>query len=165
MTPHISIAGERESETVLTLIAQLLDELGAEGAAFSRVDQQRLRTDLKTRLADGRFSALLAHDSFGHDLGVLTLSQAFAVYAGGEYGIIDELYVRETHRRKGVGRALFEAAFAVARARKWHHLDVTTPQAADHGTVAGFYHHLGFTATGTKLRFPLNERRAYSRQP
>ena len=100
----------------------------------------------------GRFLALLAKDKNGTAVGVLTLSTSFAIYAGGEYGVIDEMYVRPAHRGCGIGRRLVEEALSFARDRGWFRLDVTGPESEGGARVVRFYERLGFEYTGAKLR-------------
>lgn len=199
----IRVAEVHDLGTVLSLVDELLAELGDEGREFSGVDRERLRADLERVTAEpeageatpdegplpgsgrpgwGRFVALLAEDSRGGPIGLLTLSTGFALYAGGEYGVIDEMYVRPGYRSQGVGRRLVEAAVAIARRRRWFRLDVTGPVgvgpvrggpvgAEPMGAAGGesvhcgpagdprgasralrFYEGLGFEFTGPKLR-------------
>ncbi len=113
--------------------------MGDEGQEFDQIDLGRLQRALETEMAtagapgcdsapgSGRFLALLARDESGTTVGVLTLSTSFAIYAGGEYGVIDEMYVRPECRSQGVGRKLVEAAMGIARQRGWFRLDVTGP--------------------------------------
>jgi GNAT superfamily N-acetyltransferase len=159
MDPTIEIAQAPDIDTVLALVEALLAELGEEGQEFAQIDRLRLRDDLQRDMAaaSGRFLALLARDDSGTAIGVLTLSTSFAVYAGGEYGVIDEMYVRPEWRSRGVGRALVDAVVGIARQRGWFRLDVTGPNAAAApGPVADpalrFYLGLGFEPTGQKLR-------------
>ncbi len=123
----IEIAQEREIGTVLALIEELLAELGEEGQEFAGIDREKLHADIRRNMAvrpdsgpdsghgSGRFLALLAKEESGAVIGVLTLSTSFALYAGGEYGVIDEMYVRPEYRCRGVGRQLVDAAVAIAR--------------------------------------------------
>jgi GNAT superfamily N-acetyltransferase len=178
MDPTIEIAQAPDIDTVLALVEALLAELGEEGQEFAQIDRLRLRDGLQREMAsaEARFLALLARDDSGTAIGVLTLSTSFAVYAGGEYGVIDEMYVRPEWRSRGVGRALVDAAVGLARQRGWFRLDVTGPNAAGSpvaaSAVAGvnagapavgspgavgdpalrFYLGLGFEPTGQKLR-------------
>jgi len=152
---EIERAAEHEMPTILALIAELLAELGEEGREFAGIDRDKLLGDLTHAVASDRFVALLARDESGAAIGVLTLSESFALYAGGEYGMIDEMYVRPGSRRHGVGRALIEEAVAIARERRWFRLDVTAPTADPDRQVASFYEELGFEPTGAKLRLLL----------
>ena len=175
----IAPAAAGDTGTVLALIEALLAELGDEGQEFAQIDRVKLEGDLQQASLSGRFLALLARDASGTAIGVLTLSTSFAVYAGGEYGVIDEMYVAPEWRGGGVGGRLVEAAMRVAQERRWFRLDVTGPGGAsdENGGLAGgagappapgattapcgavlpeaalrFYRRLGFEPTGQKLR-------------
>lgn len=159
----IEPAQAHEADTVLALIEALLTELGDEGQEFAQVDRDKLRERLEREMGSaaalgcdpapgrGRFLSLLARDEIGAPVGVLTLSTSFAVYAGGEYGVIDEMYVVPGRRSEGIGRSLVEAAVAIARERGWFRVDVTGPGAAADPALR-FYRRLGFGPTGQKLR-------------
>jgi GNAT superfamily N-acetyltransferase len=147
-------ASLRDMPTVLALVEELLAELKDEGREFSGIDSSKMREDLELNLGLGRFLPLLARDETGTPIGVLTLSVGFAVYAGGEYGLIDEMYVKPEQRNRGAGRALVAAAVNLARERRWFRLDVTGPEgpAGDAARAVNFYEKLGFEFTGPKLR-------------
>jgi ribosomal protein S18 acetylase RimI-like enzyme len=61
-----------------------------------------------------------------------------------EDAYLEELYVRASHRRRGYGRALLEAAFARARERGGVYIELGA-SAGDAEAVA-FYEALGFTS-------------------
>jgi GNAT superfamily N-acetyltransferase len=157
---RVQVAQPHEAGTVLALLEALLAELGDEGQEFSLIDRDRLRDALSREVGagsdqasgSGRFLALLATDESGTPLGVLTLSTSFAIYAGGEYGVIDEMYVTPEWRCRGVGQSLVEAAVKIARERGWLRLDVTGPVAAGADRALRFYERLGFEHTGSKMR-------------
>jgi GNAT superfamily N-acetyltransferase len=164
---NMEIARPDEMDAVLTLIEELLTELGQEGQEFRQVDRAKLRADLERNVAStpeeareassysGRFLALLAKDRSGAAIGVLTLSTSFALYAGGEYGVIDEMYVRPESRGQGLGRGLITAALGIARERRWLRLDVTGPENAPDNRAIRFYEGMGFEYRGPKLRLPV----------
>ena len=152
MAVIVAPANEQDLPTVLDLVAELLAELGDEGDEFAGTDAAKLLAGVTESLRSGRFLALLARDDRGAPLGVLTLSVSFAVYAGGEYGVIDELYVRPAARCQGLGSRLVCEAASIARDRRWFRLDVTAPEAARHQRVREFYERSGFEFTGPKLR-------------
>ena len=137
---------------MLGLVEELLSELGGEAHEFAAIGRERLLAHAHRHLDSGRFLALLARDAEGTAIGVLTLSETFALYAGGEYGVIDEMYVRPESRGQGVGRALVEEAVALGRRRGWFRLDVTGPQDESDPRAVRFYERLEFEFTGRKLR-------------
>ncbi len=63
-------------------------------------------------------------------VGILLLTQCFALYAGGEYGVIDEMYVRPEYRGQDIERQLLDEAVAVAQRRRWLRLDITGREGA-----------------------------------
>jgi len=135
---------------VLRLVELLLLELAEGGDEFTGLDRARTLADL-ARQGD-RFLALLARDDSGEPAGVLTLTETFAIFAGGTYGVIDELYVAPGHRSAGLGRRLLDAAAAIGRERGWRRLDVTAPPGDAWRRSVAFYEKNGFVFTGPKLR-------------
>jgi GNAT superfamily N-acetyltransferase len=152
----ISIAARDDDlDIVVALVTELLGELGAEGREFAGIDTTELEAVLGEGLVSGRFIALLARDDSSEALGVLTLSETFAIYAGGRYGVIEEMYVRPAFRERGVGRALLERAVTVAADRGWRRLEVTAPEDDAGSGAARFYQRRGFRFSGSKLRLLL----------
>ena len=175
---RIDIARASDASTVLTLVEELLHELGSEGDEFAEIDRAKIEAALRAALpapestpeptpgsdrdpdarAPGTMSltALIARADGGRPVGILTLSPGFAIYAGGEYGVIDEMYVRPAWRGQGVGRVLVEQALGIARQRGWRRVDVTTPTDDHQNTAGRFYRGCGFEPTGEKLRLLLD---------
>jgi GNAT superfamily N-acetyltransferase len=135
---------------VLRLVELLLVELAEGGDEFTGLDLARTLADLARQ--GERFVALLARDDAGEPAGVLTLTETFAIFAGGTYGVIDELYVAPGHRSTGLGRRLLDAAAAIGRERGWRRLDVTAPPGDAWRRTVAFYEANGFVFTGPKLR-------------
>ncbi len=89
----IAPAGPTEMGEALALVEALLAELGEEGHEYAQMTAANSReTSRAHRHPDD--SWLFWPGTSGTAIGVLTLSVSFAVYAGGEYGVIDEMYVR-----------------------------------------------------------------------
>lgn len=140
---------------MVRLVEHLLSELADGGDdEFTGLDRARTLEDLA---AEGdRFVALLAREGAAEPVGVLTLTESFAIFAGGRYGVIDELWVDPARRSSGVGRVLLEAAVAVARERGWRRLDVTAPGGDAWRRTVAFYEKNGFVFTGPKLRLRIS---------
>lgn len=83
----------------------------------------------------------------------MTATEAFAIYANGPYGIIDEMYVFPTCRSQGVGGALLDAVKDLAERKGWHRIDVTAPESPSFARTRSFYEREGFTFAGPKLKF------------
>jgi GNAT superfamily N-acetyltransferase len=153
MITTISRATTDQLPAVLRLVGDLLRELSDDPAEFEGLDLQAVTPTLAT--AGSQFLAFLALDPDKNAVGVLTLTEAIAVYAGGRYGIISELYVAPALRGTKVGRELLEAAKAYGRSRGWRRLDVTAPPEARWQRTVAFYKRNGFVFTGPKLRCAL----------
>lgn len=136
---------------VLRLVGQLLTELEDQPAEFSGIDLQKVRRDLED--VQDRYTAFLAQNSDGEWIGVVTVMEAFAIYANGNYGIIDEMYVAPSYRSKGVGKQLIDAVKQHAQNRGWLRIDVTAPPEAKWARTVRFYEAQGFVFTGPKLRY------------
>lgn len=142
-------AGPNDRETVLALVERLLRELEGKPHEFADLDRAKILRDLDG--AGERFAAFLAQDD-GEPVGVLTLTETFAIYAGGRYGVIDEMYVEPGHRGDRVGGRLIEAALQLGREKGWIRIDVTAPPGPRWERTVRFYEEQGFVFTGPKLR-------------
>jgi len=148
-------AAPEQLPVVLELIQRLLAELSDDPAEF--VGWNPVQVGPALEAAGDRFAALLACTAVGEIVGVVTLTEAVAAYAGGRYGIISELYVVPSHRSEGVGRSLLDAVKAYGRERGWRRVDVTAPPEARWERTVDFYRRNGFVFTGPKLRCQLRE--------
>ncbi|MGE5413563.1 MAG: GNAT family N-acetyltransferase [Syntrophomonadaceae bacterium] len=145
-------AGVRDRDTVLDLVERLLGELEEKRHEFARIDRRRVAGDLDA--AGDRFVAFLARED-GRAIGVLTLSEHVAIYAGGRYGVIDELWVAPESRSQRVGERLVASARSYGTQRGWRRIDVAAPAGPIGERPVKFYERLGFVFTGPKLRLDL----------
>jgi GNAT superfamily N-acetyltransferase len=150
---RIERAGPGNRNVVLVLVERLLRELEDSPDEFQGIERHRIVRDLE--LAGERFTAFLALLPSGEAVGVVTLFEAFAVYAGGNYGIIDEMYVAPEHRGAGVGSRLLEAVTQEGRRKGWMRIDVTAPPEKRWDRTLKFYESRGFVFTGPKMRLRL----------
>jgi GNAT superfamily N-acetyltransferase len=143
----------KEQDRVLALVQKLLRELESGSDEFAGIDKQKMLRDLAEN--EERFNAFAAINERGEHVGVLTLVEAFAIYAGGNYGVIDEMYVSPEYRSQGVGKMLLAAAKEFGRAKGWLRIDVTAPPEEEWRRTVKFYEREGFVFTGPKLRCKL----------
>ena len=88
-------AGENDADLVAIMVHRLLHEIGAWHGA---PDDERIHAVCRQLLEeDNQFSALLAFDMERRPVGVMTLTEAVAIYAEGRLGIIMELYLSLMH--------------------------------------------------------------------
>lgn len=83
------------------------------------------------------------------------LAESVAIYAGGMFGVITELYVMPEWRSAGVARKLIDAGIALGRERRWDRLEVGAPHQPAWERTLNFYLRAGFTIVGPRLQFRL----------
>jgi GNAT superfamily N-acetyltransferase len=150
---HIRFATADDTSLLLQLIAEL--------AAYERSPGQVVATegDLLHHGfgAERRFEALLAFVD-GEPAGFALFYPDFSTWLGRPGLYLEDLYVKEWARRRGVGRRLMARLAALAIERDWPALHFNV---LDWNPARGFYHRLGiaaredwqpYAATGDALR-------------
>jgi GNAT superfamily N-acetyltransferase len=113
----------------------LLEEALREGEPVPEDFADRLRGAVEAGNVE-----ILAARADDRTLGVVVLSYRLNVSAGGLFASIEDLYVRPEERRRGIGRALLEAADERCSARNISYVEV---QVEDDEAEA-FYAALGY---------------------
>lgn len=149
---NITKATAEEFETVLIWVQKLLDELGDESDEFDIINKEKVLQDIVSNR--DRFIAFFAREDTAI-IGVLTLMESFAIYAGGFYGVIDEMYIAPDFRSQGIGELMLEAVKEFGRQKGWARIDVTAPPEKKWARTVRFYEKNGFEFTGPKLRLAL----------
>ncbi len=140
------IADEADTHIVSELLGDLFEAVGHSptapeiAAIFLQIDSDNLH------------STLLALDDDQDVVGILTLVETLALYAGGRIGVVNELYVVPAYRSEGVGKMLLDEAKSLAEARGWVRLEVTTP-GEDYPKTLRFYEREGFMAIGPRYKY------------
>lgn len=142
----------RNAVAVISLVAQLLYELGEEGDEAGTLDTAALA--FVWREEADRHHVFLAYEG-DKAIGVVTVSETFAFYANGRYGVINEMFVVPGHRSAGVGKLLVDAVKELGWSKGWRRVDVTAPEAARWSRTRAFYEKQGFTFAGPKSKFLL----------
>lgn len=153
MTLLIEQLTVRDADIVFDWVLRLLRELGEEGEELGELNRESVLQEWKRR--ENKYCVLAAKSESGEMLGILTLSVAFAIYANGEYGVIDEMYVAPDWRSAKVGAALVAEAVQIGRQRGWTRIDVTAPESERWERTRRFYERQGFAFTGPKLKLLL----------
>ena len=151
---EIRLAQTRDCEAVAHLVYCLMAELSAPRALDVSVDDC-LET-ARTLLGGPAVWAFLAEVTPGDAVGVLTLNECAAIYAGGRFGEISELFVSSPFRRKGIGESLVRAAVEFGKSREWKRLEVCAPPVPPWERSVAFYCRNGFTQLGPRLKLPLS---------
>lgn len=129
-------AAAGDLHAVVSLLAHQLDEHGIALASDA------LERSVRTLLGDPRLGHVLVACTGGAVAGVAVLSFLFTLEHGGPGAWLDELYVEERLRGRGVGAGLVDAALRVARERGCVALDLDVE--AGHDAAERLYERLGF---------------------
>ncbi len=131
-----------------SLVYELLNELFPE-LGYTR--EKCIETAERLLAGSERVWSFLATTHDGRDVGVVTLNECAAIYAGGRFGEISELYVDPEFRSKGVGAQLIEAAVEFGRERGWPDIEVGAPSVPVWQRTVDFYRRCGFEEVGPRL--------------
>ncbi|MCJ8299425.1 MAG: GNAT family N-acetyltransferase [Pseudomonadales bacterium] len=143
-------AGDNESEEVAELVKELLVELEPGNAAA--IDNMQLAQIAKSLLSSGKMWAFLVRHN-DSNIAVITLHECAAIYAGGVFGEISELFVKPEYRSAKVGDLLLRSAIDKSRELGWKRLEVGSPPANESPRTIKFYENKGFKCSGLRLRY------------
>ncbi len=150
---QIRLAGVDDCEIVAILVHELIAELTAPQSM--NVALHGLVETARDLLGGSTVWALLGETSAGDGAAVLTLNECAAIYAGGRFGEISELFVRPSFRHQGLGERLVAAAVEFGQSRSWTRLEVGAPPRPAWERTFAFYRRHGFTDVGPRLKRPL----------
>ena len=145
----ISVADSTDHARVGELAWQLMVELFPEDQA--EFDKKTFISSAVDLLSRGERSWAFVAKIDGEIVALLTLNECTAIYAGGLFGEISELYVEPEHRSVGIGPRLLEAANDFAARRGWPVLEVGAPGMPKWQRTLDFYETNGFVVIGPRL--------------
>jgi ribosomal protein S18 acetylase RimI-like enzyme len=134
----VRAAAPADLDSVTRLIAEFRDWWGKDDPPA-----EVIREIAAQLLDDDRTEFLLAFDGAGEAVGVCQLRYRLSVWTGSEDCWLEDLYVAESARGGGHGRALVEAAFEFARGRGCRRIELDVNEQNE--TALEFYESLGFT--------------------
>jgi GNAT superfamily N-acetyltransferase len=142
-------AGDGDVEEVAAAVGSLLAELG--GRAPSAAE---MKAEVQALLDDPQGGSVLIAEADGGIVGVLTASWQRAIHVPGVYATVQDLWVDEDWRSRGVGAELVEAIASQARSRGVSRLEVGLPREtfAAIASTESFYRRNGFEHLGPRMR-------------
>ena len=144
-------AEAEDAGTVAELVHALICELSPDRDDAARLARYRQAAGALIG-KDAGYWAFLAEVPQDGAVGVITLNEGTAIYAGGRFGTIAELYIAPAYRSQGVGGLLLDRAMAFARARSWPRLEVGAPDQPRWNRTVDFYRRQGFIEVGPRLK-------------
>lgn len=147
----IELANNSHIQLIIELLKDLYLELGEEEQSIKFLDEKLIKEILDTKQTD----VYLIYNHNNEPIGIITLTETQAIYAGGKYGVIDEMFVVPGYRSKNIGTQLIQNIKNIAIAKGWKRIDVTAPTEERWKRTVAFYEKNGFAFTGPKLKFRL----------
>ncbi|WP_456440425.1 GNAT family N-acetyltransferase [Psychroserpens sp.] len=148
-------ASIKDVKVVVNLVAELLIDFNNKNDSNFIVDKDNLERTTKKLIIRENFGAFIAYDSENKPKGLITISEAFAMYNGGDFGVITELYVDRNSRSKGIGKLLLQSVFDFSDTMNWTKVEVGAPNAEEWPRTIEFYKRNGFKLKGPKLRIDI----------
>jgi GNAT superfamily N-acetyltransferase len=146
-----------DSIIVSSLIGELLKDFNERSDSNFLIDITKIDETCKDLLTRDNYAAFIAIDqSINKPVGVITISQATAIYNGGDFGVITELYVDRDIRSKGIGKLLIKSALDFGRNQNWTRIEVGAPNKDEWPRTLDFYKRNGFDEKGIKLRISIS---------
>ncbi len=146
---RIEMASPADSEMVGELVFSLLNELFAEQSHLFPIEKLK-KAAAKLLVPESGVWSFLA--MIGDDVvGMINLNECSAIYAGGKFGEITELYVKPEFRSQEIGEKLISWAKDFARERAWEVLEVGAPDVPRCQRTVNFYLKNGFSEVGPRL--------------
>jgi len=135
-------------------IDQLYLELFGKDALLSNEDKVAIKNQWqKQQPAHWAFKVVQNKNA----VAFFTLAESFSYFAQGAYGIINELWVAEEYRSKGVGGEVLKYIKQIAEDKGWRRVDVSAPHFERWIKTFEFYQKHGFSYTGKKLKYLVAE--------
>jgi GNAT superfamily N-acetyltransferase len=142
-------AGAEDVEGVAAAVGRLLAELGGRTPSPAEME-----AEVQALLDDPQGGSVLIAEADGEIVGVLTASWQRAIHVPGVYATVQDLWVDEAWRSRGVGAELVEAIASQARTRGVSRLEVGLPREtfAAIASTESFYKRNGFEHLGPRMR-------------
>lgn len=148
MVIQIRRADTYEVPIVAALVMELTAEISLKSDGTKFQQDLVLTTGLCVDwMRDNRYRVLLAYVG-DEPVGVVTIAETYALYAGGQIGIIQECFVAASYRGRGVGRELIQAALAIGAELGWPCVELCTPPLPEFKQTIDFYQQHGFVPVG-----------------
>jgi GNAT superfamily N-acetyltransferase len=137
-------AEPHESEAVARLIVEFRDHLGLDWPSANAflAGVERLIEDRNTAFL------LAAPDEDAPPAGVAQVRFRYGLWWAAEDCLLEDLYVRDDARGKGVGRALVDGVVGLARERGCRRIELDTNESNE--AALALYESLGFSAVDSR---------------
>jgi GNAT superfamily N-acetyltransferase len=143
-------ANNQHAKVIVHKVAELIEELGGKPFVYSEAE---ILCFIDDAMDKGIYMAFLAINETEEVVGILTLGESCAVYAGGKFGVIHEFYISPERRSQGIGKLLLEKAKQKGLDLNWNRLEVGAPPFPVWARTKDFYLREGFQEIGPRLKW------------
>ncbi|REH01046.1 GNAT family N-acetyltransferase [Flavobacterium aquicola] len=151
---NIIKCNRNHSAIISDLIIDLLKDFNDRSGSSFVIDRNYILETINKLIDRETFGCYAAFEN-QVPIGLITISHSFAIYNGGDFGVITELYVDKHKRSCGIGKLLLEKAYEFAKQHNWSKLEVGAPNKSEWPRTIDFYKENGFEEKGPKLRLNL----------
>jgi len=147
-----------DSTTIATLVVDLTKEICERAnAPLLTINLSETIERCEHLMKEGHYTAMIG-ECDNQAVAVATITETYALYAGGTIGLIQEFYVSPEFRSSGVGSMLIEQVQQFGDDRKWACIELCTPPLPEFERTLQFYQNNGLTPVGgRKMRQTLSE--------
>ncbi len=137
-----------DSDVIGSMVMRLTEEIsGRTASRHFNIDLESTTNICRDLLQAGQYAAILACIE-ERPIAVATVTETYALYAGGKIGVIQEFYVDPEFRSRGVGKRLLEEVRSFGRERGWSCIELTTPPLPEFERTLEFYETQGLAPVG-----------------
>lgn len=140
---------ESDSEDIFNFTERLFKEIIHPDHAIDENTRQKVLNDYRESNC-GTWSFCVKKNN--EIVALFTLAESFAIFAKGNYGIINELFIAESERGKGIGTEIIHFIEDFSAKKNWQRIDVSSPSDERFNSTFNFYKRNGFNLSGKKLR-------------
>ncbi len=138
----------KDVETIGALVVALTNEISElTNAKHFDIDLEGTIKRCQELISDGHYMAIIGeYENKG--IAVVTLTETYALYAGGKIGVIQEFYVSPEYRASGVGSMLIEQVQTYGQRQNWSCIELCTPPLPEFEQTLNFYQKNGLMPVG-----------------
>jgi GNAT superfamily N-acetyltransferase len=148
MEINYRVATVKDAEIIGSLVVDLTTEISeVTKAQHFDIDLNGTIQRCNELISDGHYSAIIG--VYGNKpIAVVTMTETYALYAGGKIGVIQEFYVSPEFRASGVGSTLFEQVQHYGNKHNWSCIELCTPPLPEFERTLNFYQKNGLIPVG-----------------
>ena len=148
MNINFRVAALKDSELIGSLVVELTTEIcKLTKAQHFDIDLDGTIQRCSELITDGHYAAIIGICE-GNPIAVVTMTETYALYAGGKIGVIQEFYVSPEFRASGVGSMLLEQVQDYGKKHNWSCIELCTPPLPEFERTLNFYQKNGLIPVG-----------------